>query len=151
MHGHEQDGDFELIIATANVRTLNPKQELRAYNRVAGAMLLGRIALVEETLHCAGVQICGIQEGRCPTEQERVGSRFLMLIACASSSGNHGVQCWIHHDLGAKVRTVMIKSPRLMGAVVFLQQLGSEVAILVGHAPMSAHVREERLEFFLES
>ena len=122
---------MQLCVATANVRTLLPHQDKCSYANVTGVLMLSKVQILEQQFYDAGIHVIGVQEGRAPVSQERVGHSYRMLIAAADQSGSYGVQLWVKLDVS--VRLWREVGPRLLYAVV--RRSGVEVGFVVGHAP----------------
>ena len=137
-------GGATLTVATANVRTLLPHQEGRAYARVSGAVLLSKVTLLEEQFSAAGLDIVGIQEGRARASLERRGVAYTMLTAPADEYGALGVQLWL--AVRFQVEAWLALSPRLLWAVV---RAGPLLAgFLVAHAPTETAPAEQKEEWW---
>ena len=81
------EGSAMLTVASANVRTLAPKQETRGYAKVSGCMLLSRVHALESQFNESGSVIIRVQEGRAKEEQLRAGVYYQMVVAAASEMG----------------------------------------------------------------
>ena len=67
------EGSAMLTVASANVRTLAPKQETRGYAQISACMLLSRVHALESQFNESGALFIGAQEGRTKEEQLRAG------------------------------------------------------------------------------
>ena len=116
------EGSAMLTVASANVRTLAPKQESRGYAKISGCMLLSRVHALESQFNESGALILGVQEGRAK-EQLRAGVCYQMVVAAASENGSYGVQAWFHKSLGPEFLAVNVVNPRLMAVAAKLSKL----------------------------
>ena len=145
------EGSAMLTVASANVRTLAPKQETRGYAKISGCMLLSRVHALESQFNESGALIIGVQEGRAKEEQLRAGVYYQMVVAAASENGSYGVQAWFHKSLGPEFLAVNVVNPRLMAVAAKLSKLSVFVTLIVGHAPTSVSDLEDRSNFFRQT
>ena len=78
-----QGGSVSLTLASANVQTLLPWQEDRAYARNALNQMLSKVEVLETTFQEHKLDVVGIQEGRARTVGSRVGAAYKQYRAAA--------------------------------------------------------------------
>ena len=135
-----------LTAATANVLTLLPFQQARAYAAVSGICMRSKVTMLEMQFHQHGLDIVGIQEGRSPQAELTEGQHYTMVSAAADAHGALGVQLWVKHSL--PIVAWQAESPRLLHAVV--GKRGYEVGCLVAHAPHSMSAEPDRLQWWAD-
>ena len=58
------DSIYTMTVATANVRTLHPKEETESRSRFGGTLMVGKVELLEIAMRDAGIDVIGLQESR---------------------------------------------------------------------------------------
>ena len=62
--GSTDSSIYTMTVATANVRTLHPKEETEGRSRFGGTLMVGKVELLEIAMRDAGVDVIGLQESR---------------------------------------------------------------------------------------
>ena len=125
--------DREIRVATANVQTMNPKDEHRGASWEASAR---RTALAMQ-FKANGLDVIGIQEGR-----SRIAGRceiegYHVLRGQASPAGQYGCELWVSAELcpDPKQLKVLKEQPRML--MVSGPWVTGRATYVVGHAPSS--------------
>ncbi|CAK0907837.1 unnamed protein product [Prorocentrum cordatum] len=131
--------DLTVTIASANVQTLLPHQEGRAYSHNSVNPFLSKVEALETQFTHAQLDIIGVQEGRARTEGLQTGVYYKRLIGAATPEGAQGVQLWVLHWQDV--------SPRMMFASLQLRN-GALLVVVVAHAPHMGWSEEARHDFW---
>ena len=62
--GSTDNSIYTMTVATANVRTLHPKEETESRSRFGGTLMVGKVERLESALRDAGIDVIGLQESR---------------------------------------------------------------------------------------
>ena len=124
----------QITLASANVQTLLPHQGDRSYAKNTVNSLLSKVEALETQFVSQCFDVVGVQEGRARSSGERVGTKYRMLSAAATSEGSLGVQPWIRLGIRARVMLWREVNPRLMRASTALDN-GAALTVVVAHAP----------------
>ena len=76
-------------VATANVRSLRPREQASAGVQVAGAQLVSKIVILEEEFDAAELDVIGIQEGRAAATDIRTGMHYERYVGAADGDGSY--------------------------------------------------------------
>ena len=129
------DGSQFVVLATANVCTLNATAEKFKKSYDDDILVISRIRIVEDLFHNAGFTIVGVQEGRAKAQQLIVGKYYTMHVAAATPEGQYGCQVWIHNKFEHEVLTTRVFSPRLIAVIVRVCGYARPLCIFSGHGP----------------
>ena len=128
---HSRLPNVKVTAATANVCTLHPHQEERAYAKVSGVCLLGKVQILEEQFALDELDVVGVQEGRSKLTEVKQGHTYQMAAAAAYGDGSAGVQLWVRH--GISIINWREFNPRLMFGIV--RKRSVDMGYIVAHAP----------------
>ena len=133
-----------LVVATANVLTLYPQED------VSGRYVSSRAESLYYQFEEHGIDLIGLQETRCKEEGHRRIGSYHVLSAAATPRGLYGVQLlirarWTQHDVQIMHQDIRIlaSSPRFLIAAVHTSDV--RLIIIVAHAPShdgSDHVKK---------
>ena len=62
--GSTDSSIYTMTVATANVRTLHPKEETESRSRFGGTLMVGKVEVLEIAMRDAGIDVIGLQESR---------------------------------------------------------------------------------------
>ena len=62
--GSTDSSIYTMTVATANVRTLHPKEETESRSRFGGTLMVGKVEFLEIAMRDAGIDVIGLQESR---------------------------------------------------------------------------------------
>ena len=103
-----------MTVATANVRTLHPKEESESRSRFGGTLMIGKVELLEIAMRDAKIDVVGLQESR--TRQAGIfkGPLYRRYCGAADGNGNAGCRLWIATSWNFTMLTMDDISPRLL-------------------------------------
>ena len=136
------------MCGSANVCTPSPAEQSRAAAKVSGALLLGRVQLIEMMFDGESIDYIAIQEGRGKATETRAGLHYDMFSTAADSLGLFGVQAWAHKRTKFKVCTIGNVSPRIMYVSGIDGRYGSKTIIVSAHAPTEAAALPDKEAFW---
>ena len=84
-----------MIVATANVRTLHPKEEKESRSRFGGTTMLGKLELLEIAMHDTATDVVGLQESRSRQAGIFHVTFYRKYCDAADSNGNASCQLWV--------------------------------------------------------
>ena len=84
-----------MIVATANVRTLHPKEEKESRSRFGGTTMLGKLELLEIAMHDTATDVVGLQESRSRQAEIFHGVFYRKYCDTDDSNGNASCQLWV--------------------------------------------------------
>ena len=137
-----------MVMATANVQTLLPSHDEFKSAQVSGALLTGKVALLEIQFANRGIDWIGLQEGRARDDTVRSGCFYEMYISKGTEIGTLGVQVWVKKSLNFRPQCVIRKSPRLMCVVGKIGSFINSFIFVSAHAPTSVACPTDRDEFW---
>ena len=79
-----------MTVATANVRTLHPKEETESRSRFGGTLMVGKVELLEIAMRDAGIDVIGLQESRSRQAGIFNGPLYHRYCGAADGNGNAG-------------------------------------------------------------
>ena len=83
-----------LVVGSANVCTLCPRDEDAANAAIAGPLLMGKVQVMEMRFYEHSIRMLGVQEGRARRQEVRSGLHYDMFCGAASNSVG-GCQVWV--------------------------------------------------------
>ena len=135
----QDDGGFDLTIATANILSAAPADQK---GTSAGANITGRVAELDGLFMKAGVHAVGVQEGR-PSSPQTLSTENFTVHAAAAVKSNHGVQLWIAQKVERRLRAevqVPGTNPIVAHGRFRHEERTTPLAIVVAHAPRAKAV-----------
>ena len=133
-----------ILIGTANVLTLRPKQ-MQDYS-VASLGLPAKVAILEAAFEEKGFDVVCIQEGRRPSASEFRGEHFVMHSSGAAPSGNYGVEIWISLRISKYIYGTAVFSNRCMAVHLCLPTC--RCIVISAHAPHEAAKDADKATFW---
>ena len=130
-------------LATANVRTLHPKEESESRWRFGGTLMLGKVELLEIAMRDAEIDVVGLQESR--SRQAGIFNGPLFRRYCGAADGNG--QLWIAASWNFTMLTMDDISPRLLVVIGRRAGCGTLLNFVVAHAPCEHASHEENTTF----
>lgn len=143
--GAHSDVMQRMVVVTANVCTLHPK-EFRASYTKQGCSSTARMIILDELFSSLDASIVFVQEARLPEDGVHSTGNYRMYRAGATERGAGGVQIWVRHFLANSVASVKVPSPYLIHLTL---QFGPySVHLVSGHAPIEAAPEHEKASFW---
>ena len=89
--GSTDSNTYSMTVATANVRTLHPKEETESRSRFGGTLMVGKVELLEIAMRDAELDVIGLQESR-----SRQGRNFQRpVVSQILWRSRRQRQCWM--------------------------------------------------------
>ena len=132
--------------ASANVNTLLPHEEGRAYARTSVTSLLSKVTLLETQFKEHSIDAVGVQEGRAKTGGVFNGMYYTRIVAAADPLGQYGVQLWLRAESQFHVLQWKAVAPRLLFAVCRSRTVS--MVFIVAHAPSETSPVEDKDSFW---
>jgi len=136
-----------LVLASANVCTLAPRDEDAANAQVAGDLLMGKVQIMEQRFQEFGVQIVGVQEGRSRRHEVRSGLHFQMFAGMADN-GVGGCQVWVSNALKFRVGEFLAPSARCTIVTGTITDDNIPLVLVSAHALTAAATDKAREDYW---
>ena len=142
--GSNDSSIYTMTVATANVRTLHPKEETESRSRFGGTLMVGKVELLEIAMRDAGIDVIGLQESRSRQAGIFNGPLYHRYCGAADGNGNAGCQLWIAASWNFTMLTMDDISPRLLVVTGRRADCGTLLNFVVAHAPCEHAAHEEK-------
>ena len=140
------DARQSIRLASANVGSLHTGVKYGGYDDIVTSC--GRLSLIDDLFHSAGLDVVAVHEGRFREEQQ-LCSKHYNIYAAAAENGSYGSQIWLHVDFKHHLIATIISCSRLLSVVLTIDGSGTELGVVAAHGPHSADGRQKISDFWV--